>query len=203
MATNVKRLILDALSDSLATIDGLTDRVSPLQEGPERQAQFPSVMLLPSTFTLETWAATEVYYDEDVDDGRVLMDVGEFTGQVELRLYAKNVPEREDYEQRILNYFLADPDAPGSVRIVTPPMVIGDYATLYQASIVVRLTSELWREEFAFESRRYTFMDLEFAYPALIALENVPTIERLELHFEINPGNEIVIVQEDGTIVRV
>lgn len=201
MATNIKRLILDALAAQLATVDGLAGRVSPLQAGPEQQAQYPSLMLVPSTFALETWSATEVFHNEDTDDGLVLMDVGEFTGQVEMRLYARNVPEREDYEQRVLNMFLADPDAPGSIRVTTPPLQLGDYVTLYEAAIVVRLMNELWREEFAFESRRYTFMDLEFAYPALIAVE-AHTIERLELHFEINPGKEIVIVQEDGTIVR-
>jgi hypothetical protein len=202
MATNIKRLILDAFASHVATADGLTDRVSPLQDGPDQQAVFPSVMLVPSSFTFEAWTATEVAYNEDEDDGKLLMDVGEFTGNIELRLYAKNVPEREDYEQRILNLFLANPDAPGTITITTPPIVIGEHATLYQASIIVRLTSELWREEFAFESRRYTFVDLEFAYPALVLLDNVPTINQLELHFEYDPGSETVIVQDDGTIIR-
>lgn len=204
MATsNIKRIVTNAIADHLATnVAGMQGRVFGVQEGPEKVVNFPSIALLGAAFTFEPSDPDYVSGDDDTDSPLVT-DVGEFTGILELQLYTDSKPMRELYEQRIVNHFLAQKGSPGTIYIQLPTLVINELTTLYAPQIKVRLDNEEWNEELAFEAKRYTFIDLTFAFPALTA-ENAPVID--ELHVAINEDLESdvpmedVIVNEDGSV---
>lgn len=204
---NIKRTVGDAIAAYFAAnVTGLTGRVSAVQAGPEKTQEFPSVALLPNTFDFQPFEPDEVYWDAVTDDGKVLINVGEFDGIYELQLYAKSVPEREIYEQRIMDLMLSTPGAPGTLYVTLPALLVGGYQSLYAPEIKVRLDSEEWREEFSFESRRYSFLDLEISFPALVA-RDAYTIESLQSaitnDLESDTPDDIVEVQEDGSTLPV
>lgn len=204
MATvNIKRIVGKAIADYIAAnVTGLSGRVSEVLDGPEQAMVFPSATVLPDALTYEPQQADEVYWRTDIDDGKIVLNVGDFAGTYELRLYTKTRPERELYEQRILDLFLSTQDAPGTIYVNTPTLTVGGYVSLYSAQIQVRLDSEQWREEFAFENRRYVFIDLDIAFPALVS-RNAPTMESLRVALtnalDSNVPDEVVEVQLDGS----
>lgn len=206
MATvNIKRIVCRAVASYLAAnVTGLANKVSDRQPGPEKDTEFPSALVLPDSFTFQPEEPDEVYWDEDNDDGKVVITVGEFTGQAELRLYAKTVPERELYEQRIMDLFLSQEGSPGTLFITTPTLTINGYVSLHSVEIKVRLESEEWQEEFSFEDRRYSFIDISFAYPA-ITTRDAHTIESLQMAMADLTGDptETVEIQEDGSVEEV
>jgi hypothetical protein len=179
--TNIKRVVANAIATYIGeNVTGLSGKVSAVQEGPEKTSEFPSVALLPSVFAFTPSEPDEVYENEDEDDGKVLLDVGEFDGAMELQLYTKSKPERELYEQRILDLFLSQEGSPGTLFVETPELTVGGYVSLHTVEIKVRLDSEEWNEEFSFDAKRYSFLDLEVAFPALVARDAV-TIEDLQI----------------------
>jgi hypothetical protein len=202
--SNIKRAVTNAIADYLATnIAGLQGRVSGVQEGPEKIAQFPSVALLGSSFVFYPSDPDYVSGDDDDPDHPLVTDIGEFDGLLELQLYADSKPMRELYEQRIINHFLAQKGSPGTIYVQLPTLVINELTTLYAPQVKVRLDNEEWNEELAFEAKRYSFLDLTFAFPALTA-EDASVID--ELHVAINHDldsdvpMEDVIVNEDGSV---
>lgn len=178
MATsNIKRIVSNAIANYLAeNVTGLSGRVSAVQEGPEKIAEFPSVALLPAAFKFEPSDPDFVDGDDDSDNPLVI-DVGEFEGIAELQLYAKSKPERELYEQRIMDLFLSQQDSPGTLFVDLASLTIGGLVTLYAPTVKVRLENAEWSEEFSFESKRYSFLDLAFAFPALVARDATPIHE--------------------------
>lgn len=204
MTSNIKRIVGEALASYLSdNVVGLTGKVSSAQEGPETNQTFPSVALLMSTFSFNPSDYDEVYWDEDTDDGKLVLDVGEFDGLMTLELYTKSKPERELYEQRILDLFLSQPGSPGTLFITLPVLTINGYASLYQPEIKVRLTGEEWQEEMSFEARRYTFLDLEIGFPALTTRDAV-TIETLQSaitnDLDSDTPTDTVTIEEDGSV---
>lgn len=205
MATsNIKRIVTNAIANYFATnITGLSGRVSGVQEGPEKVAQFPSVALLGQTFAFMPSDPDYVSGDDNDPATPLVTDVGEFDGILELQLYADSKPMRELYEQRIMNHFLAQRGSPGTIYVQLPALVINELTTLYAPVVKVRLDNEEWSEELSFEAKRYSFLDLTFAFPALTA-ETAPAID--ELHVAINhdldsdEALEDVIVNEDGSV---
>lgn len=212
MATsNIKRIVGEAVAAYLgANITGLSGKVSAVQEGPEKVADFPSVCLLPSAFTFTPAEYNEVYYADDpdlaspgVDDGIVVLDVGEFEGLLELQLYAKSKPERELYEQRILDFFLSQEGSPGVLFITIPTLTINSYVSLYAPTVKVRLDDMEWMEEFAFDSKRYSFLDITIGFPALTT-RAANTIETLQVAINHDLDSDVpldtVTVEEDGSV---
>lgn len=198
--TNIKRIVGNAIASYLASnVTGLADRVSAVQEGPEKIAEFPSVALLPSTFVFNPSDYDEVYNNDDAGDLPLVIDVGEFEGLLELQLYAKSKPERELYEQRIMDLFLSQEGSPGTLFITLPTLTINGVVTLYEPEIKVRLDNEEWNEEMSFEAKRYSFLDLQVAFPALTS-RDVPTIEDLQVVFEQIADNEVFEVETTSVI---
>jgi hypothetical protein len=119
----------------------------------------------------------------------VLSKVGWFTGDVELRLYARNKVERNDLEEAVRQLFLAGvEDQAGLLRATTPQIVLGGVTTLASTTIACDWTSEDWREEFVFSRKRYSFIRVAAEWPALIVRTSVPTIQQLQLQiaFSVN-----------------
>jgi hypothetical protein len=179
-STNIKRIIGDAIAAYIAGAIPTLASVATAQAGPETNfPEGPSVRLMPQITTFEPSNADEVYYT-DPDDGKLVYQVGDFTGIIQLELWTRTKPEREKFEQLILDLFLADPWAPGTLILSTPTLTINGYVSLYSAELKVRLDQEDWKEEMSFESHRYTYLELMIDFPALTSA-NAVTIAELDV----------------------
>lgn len=208
---NMKRVVADAIANHLATnITGLAGKVSSVIAGPETMAPCLAVKVLADQVSFESHQGDEVY-QKDPDDGKLVLDVGAFTGLVSIELYAVSPAERELYEQRILDLFIADVWAPGTLFITTPNLTIAGYVSLYPAQIKVRLSTEEWNDEFAFEGKRYSFLEVSIDYPALTSA----TVANLvSLQVCLSDVNAVIVdiddidadlrveVLEDGTTIK-
>lgn len=195
---NIKRAVCNAVANYLAAnVTGLAGKVTAGQVGPEQETQFPSATIEPSGFQFVPEDPDEVLEETDGS----IQTVGEFQGLAELKLYATTRVMREEYEQRITDLFLSQQDSPGTLYVDTETLTVSNVATLYSAQIKVRMESEDWEEEYTFENRRYSFIDLSFAYPALVRRAAVD-IDSLQLALAGLTGNpvETIEIQEDGTI---
>lgn len=227
MATsNLKRIAAQTLATWLVEqVPELEDLIHTVAPEPTDRAQFPCVAILAQKMSYEPAQADEVYWNEDVipdpdldedgdpltdppniDDGKLIMNVGAFTGVCEIRVYAKNVAERERLEERILHAFLSVEMAPGVVAITTPAVTVNEYVTLYEAPVAFMLDSADWTEEYAFENRRFSFMDLDMAFPALV-VRGAYRLETLQLaiteDLESDTAEETVEIDEDGELSNV
>jgi hypothetical protein len=206
-STNIKRIVGDVIAAYISSaIPTLNGNVKAAQAGPEENFVAPAVRIMPQATVFEPSNGDEIY-SAAPDDGKVVYQVGDFTGLFQLELWAKTKPERELFEQAILDLFIADPWAPGTLILNTPTLTINGYVSLYGAEIKVRLDQEEWQEELAFEGHRYTFLNLEIDFPALTSA-NAVQIQHLQSVFssnletiEISLG-DTVEVQADGSVTH-
>lgn len=199
---SLKRVVADAIANYLSTnIPGLTGKVSAVAAGPETMAPCLAVKVIVDSTRFEPTEPNEVYWDEVTDDKTVVLDIGQFVGMVSLELYAVSPAEREEYEQKILDLFQATKWAPGTLFITTPNLLVNGYASLYSAEAKVRLESEEWNDEFAFEAKRYSFLDVSIDFPALTTDTDAPTIESLQIALD-SDLIDVVEVQLDGSTVK-
>jgi hypothetical protein len=198
----IKRTTLDTLKTRLESISGLSGKVFVAQQGPEKTVTYPSVVIIPQAFTFEPETAEDVWWDAVTDDGKVLQEVGTFDGLLEIQLYTNSAPQREQFEEAILQAFLSTPGAPGTICLNTPTLTVNGLVSLYSAPILYRLDDEDWREEFAFESRRFSFLDVVVSFPAL-TVRDAYTLDSLRVAITENldgeTPREVYEVQEDGS----
>lgn len=212
--TNMRRIVANALANHLATnIAGLAGKVSAVAAGPNERLECLAVKVIPSAFRFEPSNPNEIYFDEETDDGKLVVDVGQWVGIFTIELYTTSPAEREHYEQAIIDLFQSTEWAPGTIFVETPALTINGYASLHQAEIKFRLDDADWIEEMAFESRRYSFLDVSVDFPALVAV-SAATIEDLQVALssdfeatitdmgDIDDGDQIQI-QEDGSTIPV
>lgn len=193
--TNLKRIVADTIAAYISSaITGLNGNVKATAAGPEENFVAPAVRLLPQSAMFEPSNADEVYA-KDPDDGKLVYQVGDFTTEIQLELWCKTKPEREQFEQAILDLFLADPWAPGTLILQTPSLTINGYVSLYAAEIKVRLTANEWQEELAFEGHRYTFLSLDIDYPALTSID-AADLETLQLYLSEAALTETLTIEE-------
>lgn len=205
--TNMKRIVANALASHLSdNISGLSGKVTAVAAGPETVLPCLAVKVIPDHFTFEPSQEDEVY-EEDPDDGSVIVDVGSWVGNFTIELYTATPAEREQYEQSILDLFMATEWAPGTLYIDLPALTVGSYVSLYEAQIKYRIESETWIDEMAFEGKRYCFLDVYVDYPALVTREAADlTIELFmfpDTEAEISDTSDIdddyqVVIDEDG-----
>jgi len=195
-----------AMADTLATYmrnnlpPSLGIKVGVMASQWEEPTEFPSVRILPGKFTFMPWQANEV--DDSLDDVNVL-EIGTMEGTVQIRISAKTSQERDEVEDAVANLFLSDELRPGVLPLQTPAVTLGGIATAYQAPVSFTMEDAEFHDEMVFSKKRYTFMDLNAYYPALVA-RRVATIEELVLAFTDDLGStapeESVLVHDDGTI---
>jgi len=194
---SIKRVCLDAIANYIANnVTGLSGKVSVVAAGPETMAPCLSVKLIADSFTFEPSEPDEVYWNEVTDDKQLVYNVGSFTGMISIQLYAINPAERELYEQKIIDLFLRTKWAPGTIFVTTPTLTVDGYPSLYSAEIKARLDGEEWNDEFAFESKRFSFLDIYVDYPALALDNDAPTIESLQVWLSEDPIDSLII--EEG-----
>lgn len=166
--TNMKRIVANSLANYIASnVAGLAGKVSAVAAGPETNLPCLAVKVIPDNFNFEP-SQEDVVYEADPDDGKVITDVGSWLGNFTIELYTATPAEREQYEQAIIDLFMEEEWAPGTIYIDLPALTVGGYVSLYQAQIKYRLESEQWIDEMAFEGKRYTFLDVFVDYPALV-----------------------------------
>lgn len=191
--TNMKRIVADALANHLASnVTGLSGKVTAVAAGPETVLPCLAVKIIPDTFNFEPAQEDEVY-EADPDDGKIITDVGSWVGQFTIELYASTPAEREQYEQAIIDLFMAETWAPGTLYVNLPALTVGGYASLYQAQIKFRVEQEQWLDELAFEGKRYTFLDIFVDYPALVTR----TAHDLDVSILFSPDVEVEITAVD------
>lgn len=201
--TNMKRIVANALANYIASnVAGLSGKVTAVAAGPETTLPCLAAKIIPDTFTFDPAQEDEVY-EADPDDGKIITDVGSWTGQFTIELYSTTPAEREEYEQKIIDLFMQEAWAPGTLYIDLPALTVGGYVSLYQAQIKYRLEQEQWMDEMAFENKRYSFLDVFIDYPALV----VRTAHDLDIQLFQNQDTEVVIAGagdiDDGNQVRV
>lgn len=212
MSSSIKRAVSETFASWLAgKVPALAGKIHAVQSGPNELSVWPCAALVANVLTYDPFQADEVWaQDPDAfpftDDGKVVLNVGDFTGSYELRVYAKSVGERETLEEQVLQALLSEEGRSGIVALQTPAVTVGGFTTLYQAPCAFMLERELWQEEFAFENRRFSFIDLEVAFPALIAREAYQ-INQLCLAINSDLASDVpeenFIVNADGTTTEV
>lgn len=207
---NIKNEIFQALVAYLKTqLQGGTPPLTTklIAEG-EEVLKFPSLGILPGMFTFDPCNELE---RDDSTDGRLLVEVGSFIGTAELRIYANNAPEREQWGQRIEDAFMRRVGAPGIVVVQTPPVKVRRtdntlITTLHQALAAFELNESRWEDEMVFAKKQYQYNTIDVAYPVLVLREGADayTMEDLQLAFadEVNAAapDSSLVVNVDGTV---
>lgn len=202
---NIKRAAAEALATYLKDkIPQFKGNISSQWADEEEIAVFPSLRILPQKMSFSPFQDDEL---DDTADNRLVLSVGDFEGDFELRLFARSQPEREDLEQRVLDAFMLREGAPGVLTTVTEPVTLnvlgeGEEYTLYQAPVTFTLDNDEWEEEKVFSKKRFTYMSVYGLFPALVS-RAVKDIDYLHLgiaeDLNATAPTEDVTVNEDGT----
>lgn len=207
----MKRVCVESLATALAAVVPAGVDVKACAAGWEEPTKFPAVRVLPGKFTFDPWQEQEV---DDTQATNLFLEVGEFEGNVEIRVSATSKIQRETIEDAITNFFLSREYSPG-VQVVTLPAVpVGGIATTYQANCAFALEDEEWREEMVFADKRFTFLDVEAWFPALVVRTGVATIQSLRLVMQADVDEDMTVttptpsaeeglsVADDGTTTK-
>lgn len=203
------------LDDTGLTGDGATapttgaGRVTVGQADPEDSQDYPSVVILPRRFGFEAHLAAEELEDAggdpDDDTGQVVMDVGTFSGRFEIRVASRDPVERRALQARIQALFFAS-QRRGWIKLTTPALTIGGTVTAHTSPVAYHLSGDTWEEEFVFDKKRFSFVDIEVSFPALVVWNDAYTIEDYQIALTedltttvaANIPIEVIRVDEDG-----
>jgi hypothetical protein len=204
MSSRIKFRACAALASALeAAVPRLAGKTMVARSDAERWAVYPGLCVVPLRMRYEAGQACERDFGDIATSGPPLgtltEQVGAFTGIVRLQLTALSAPAREDLEDAVVNYLLSWEGHPG-VRVITlPDLEVGGVATLYEAPCAFTLDDAEWRDEQVYEQKRFTWIDLDLATPALIARDDVPQLQQIIFAFETDLAQtETVQVDEDG-----
>jgi hypothetical protein len=193
------RAVANAISENVPALNGKCDAG---QADEEVLASYPSLRVIPRRFSFTP------FEDEEIDLGSPtmqLVNLGDFEGQVELRIYELSQFKRGELEEAVLGYMMSTEGGSGSFFCRTAPLTLGLRDTLYSAPIIACLDDEDWREEMAFDKKRFSFLTLSVNYPALV-VQDAPDI--LELYLAIardlnaTTPDETVLVDENGNYTK-
>ncbi len=149
--------------------------VSAPQAPYSQDVAYPSIVVVPSQFTFVP------YQEEEVDDSQpdnLLVRMGDFEGSVELRIAGTSAFAREELEERVMGLLLNE-NNPGVLVVETAPVRLGGVQYLARAVAGFELTKEAWREEMVFSDERYSFLELDASYPALVSRGSIDNPIRL------------------------
>jgi hypothetical protein len=131
----------------------------------EQDATFPSGVVIPRRGQFTAWQDDEM----DTTSTKQLVTVGEFEGQVEIRLAGLEQPAREVLEQQVMDVLAASEFSPGVVTLQAPAVNVMGTQFTHQPLVVFSLTEEDWREEMVFTSERYASLTLDAWYHVFVA----------------------------------
>lgn len=194
------RAIAKAISDNVTALNG---KCGFAQADEEEQAAYPHLRVVPRKF------AFQPFEDQEIDIGsptHQAVRIGDFEGEVELRIYELSQFKRGELEEDVLQFLFSDEGGSGSIYCQTDALILGGITTLYPAPIVASLDDEDWREELVFDKKRFSFLTLSVAYPAL-AVRAAPIINELYLaiahDLAATAPDETVLVDENGDYAKV
>lgn len=169
----VKRAVCKALAQHFAdNVTGLATKTLGSAAAWEQPKQFPSLAVLPDRFEFEAWQEEEL---DDSWEDKLLVSVGTFRGNVELRLSHTTDYQRAELEDAVLSQFFATEGLPGCIRVETEPLTVGG-VDIGVVETSFTLADEAWRDEFAFTANRYAWLTCEVEYPVLVMRESIYAI---------------------------
>jgi hypothetical protein len=140
--------------------------------------QAPSVAIVPGHFHLEQFQDTE---EDDTQDDTVLISAGEMVGTVEIRSYATSAYQRRHLESAVSEALMSTEGMRGTTALVMDPVSIGGVQWLSGSLCAFELDEASWQEEKVFGSRRYSYIEVDCQFPALVAQRDVPTVRSLQI----------------------
>lgn len=165
----------------------------------EQDMLYPSIVVLSKRMEFTPWQEDEV--DESVP-GKVLVRVGDVEGDVEIQCAALSATEREDLEGKVTQLFLERELSPGVIALQTNPLNLGGVQWRHRPVVSYVLGDEDWREEFVFDSERYTFMTVDASLP-MYSPRDAKLINQLVLAINYDLGSDVPDeqrqVNEDGS----
>ena len=224
MATSsLKMSLAQALADYLAAaVPGLDCQAG--SADPEQAMKGPSLQVLPHKVRFFPFISQDVAGGDDtvgvVTAGvatDLVLDLGEFSGPIELRLAARSQAERERYQAAVLSALSADEDRPGTTALQMPPAQFetasGSVLTNFAPIGAVHLDGDDWQEEMAWAKRRFAWLEVEAQYPMLVLRRAVPNAEELVLELtedtttsdvDAIPADKVEEVQvlQDGSVAQ-
>lgn len=205
--SNLRRAAAVAVAQAIAAAVNSTDATAAANckagdDDQEPIATYPAIRVLTRAIEFTPWQEESVGDDADPAlAARELSRVGDFEGRLEIRVFHTHPVRREALEQVILDLLTGTEGAPGNFVVQTAPLSLRGVQTLYTATVSCFLDEGTWEEEFVFEKKRMSFLEVDFAYPAL-ALRDAPVINEIRLALEVPMGavEEVTSIDEDGNL---
>lgn len=175
------------------------------QPDPEKQAEFNGLCILPGNYSFMSDSEEEV---DDTQASRLLVEVGTFEGTCEIRVYARHQTTRDDLEDKIMQALCSREGSPGTVVFAVQNLTVNGTKWNYKPPCTYSLSGSDWHDEFAFEHRRYSFIEMDSWLPMLINRDGVYAIRQMVLALtdDLVTDNaapiplEQYLVNEDGTV---
>ncbi len=193
MASVIKRRVIEQLA---AWLTDIVDPEIPAADvvigepGADEHACFPHLVVRhQGTYEFQAFEEDEMW----ATDGTHLtqpnvraVQVGDLSGQIEIRLGTTNQPLREKLEDRILHAFLASQNyqgfgRPGVHVEQLDAFVVNERLNLAQVPVGYAVTTEAWIEEMVFEKKRFSSLMLDVDMPAIVIRTDVYDIDTLVL----------------------
>jgi len=162
----------------------------------EQDATFPCGVVIPRHGQFMAWQDDE----KETTSTKQLVTVGEFEGQVEIRLCGLEQPQREDLEQQVMDVLASSEFSPGVVTLQAPAISIGGTQFTHQPLVVFSLTDEDWREEMVFTSERYASLMMDAWYHVFVA-RDYPDINEIVLSLTHDVTSDPSVVTIESVIL--
>jgi hypothetical protein len=189
------RWLAEYLQEQIPALDG---RVCEVQGEPGHQMSYPSLAITPVNFTYQPGQAS-FEYARYAD--RVVLDVGDYEGLLQLRLTTATLGQRYTLEEEILKALLETPLAPGTLtgQVTT----CEEYGPFY---VSFELNETDWDDRFAADRKYQSVITVNMSAPALTVRLEAYEVTELQLQTSIGTDPEIAeeaIIDEDGNILPV
>ena len=152
--------------------------------------------VIPQVFQFDAELGDEEIIDDTLPD-RLILCVGNFVGDLEIRVSSKDRPQREAIQTLLHESMFSQEGRRGTIVLTSPPLTIGGVATSVAAQIAYTLGSSGWRDEFAFDKRRWQFLDVEAELQMLVMLAD-PVYNMDTLVLSLETDLEFVVEDLNG-----
>lgn len=171
---------LSALKQALTPVLPEIEDIKVEFEDSDKPACYPNLVIDTfGRFAFEPLDADEI----ESTPTDVKVHVGDFSGQVRLRLGARSRAERRELGDRVTNEFLKTPGKSGALVLQLRDFQVSGYPFKGPIPVAFRVGEQDWDEEFVFERKRFQDLVLDVELPALVTWTNTYDINELVLAF--------------------
>lgn len=192
-----------------AAIPDLEYQIRAGQAPPNTPRKFPCLNIYPTRWTYDPSQEAEVL-DPGADapaDDRLILNVGEFTATIQLRLSTATLDQRDSFEDKILNVFLSQEGRPGIlITPVSSMPELGNWVAAWE------LEGDEWNDAKAFDNEFDSIIEVTGIIPALVNRAGVFRMDEIRLGFtekfpdpdfnattfDTSPDIERTRIDEDG-----